>query len=192
MSVAQAGVVASLAVSPASFRKEVTSACTTSGDGLFSRGASCSALLRRKTQHSSTMKSFNVPTRLYITAKQNETSTIKSVPVQVAHELLNAGHRCLDVRTTEEFTAGHVKGAVNIPYLIKTGHGMSKNPKFLAEVEKGFSKDDEILIGCQSGRRSLMAAAELRDAKFTGVIDMGGGYLAWKENGLPVNIPNQA
>uniref|UniRef100_A0A803R7G9 Rhodanese domain-containing protein n=1 Tax=Cannabis sativa TaxID=3483 RepID=A0A803R7G9_CANSA len=48
-----------------------------------------------------------------------------SVPVRVAHELLQAGHRYLDVRTPEEFSAGHAPGAVNIPYMYRVGSGES-------------------------------------------------------------------
>uniref|UniRef100_A0A7I4D4C1 Rhodanese domain-containing protein n=2 Tax=Physcomitrium patens TaxID=3218 RepID=A0A7I4D4C1_PHYPA len=114
--------------------------------------------------------------------------SLRSVPVQVAHEMMNAGHRCLDVRTQEEYLAGHVEGAINIPYLVKCGPGMKKNHRFLEEVEAEFGKDAEIIVGCQSGRRSMMAAAELQAANFNGVTDMGGGYVAWKESGLPVEV----
>ncbi|KAL5568506.1 hypothetical protein UlMin_025081, partial [Ulmus minor] len=48
-----------------------------------------------------------------------------SVPVCVAHELLQGGHRYLDVRTPEEFITGHAPGAVNIPYMYKVGSGLS-------------------------------------------------------------------
>ncbi|EOX90729.1 Beta-galactosidase 3 isoform 4 [Theobroma cacao] len=47
-----------------------------------------------------------------------------SVPVRVAHELHQAGHRYLDVRTPEEFSAGHAPGAINIPYMCKVGSGL--------------------------------------------------------------------
>ncbi|KAL0907882.1 hypothetical protein M5K25_022333 [Dendrobium thyrsiflorum] len=62
---------------------------------------------------------------------------------------------------------------------------MTKNPYFLDEVSKFFGKDDEILIGCQSGKRSLMAAAELSFAGFTGLTDVAGGYASWVQNNLP-------
>ncbi|BFI33771.1 hypothetical protein AXG93_4689s1560 [Marchantia polymorpha subsp. ruderalis] len=113
--------------------------------------------------------------------------SIRSVPVQVARELLNAGHRYLDVRTVEEFAAGHVEGAVNVPYMYKAGAGMSKNLRFVDDVRKIFHKDTEIVVGCKSGRRSLMAAHELEAGEYTGVTDMVGGYDAWVESGLPVN-----
>ncbi|NBI73833.1 hypothetical protein D3Z50_23015 [Clostridiaceae bacterium] len=108
-----------------------------------------------------------------------------SVPVRVANELLQAGHRYLDVRTPDEFSAGHVVGAVNVPFLLRLGPGMAKNPKFLEQVLAQFSKDDEIIVGCQLGKRSLMAASELVSAGFTGITDMAGGYAAWVKNGLP-------
>ncbi|KAJ0964046.1 hypothetical protein J5N97_029168 [Dioscorea zingiberensis] len=110
----------------------------------------------------------------------------RSVPVRVAHELLQAGHRYLDVRTVDEFNAGHAVGAVNIPYLFKVGSGMTRNPKFVEEVLSVFGTDDEIIVGCQSGKRSLMAAADLCNAGFTGITDIAGGYSAWVQTGLPV------
>ncbi|CAL1383790.1 unnamed protein product [Linum trigynum] len=94
----------------------------------------------------------------------------------------------LDVRTSEEFDAGHPTGAVNIPYLLRKGAEMSKNPKFLDEVSSKFEKEDEIVIGCQSGKRSLMAAADMQSAGFTRAIDVAGGYISWLENGLPTTI----
>ncbi|KAL9249834.1 Rhodanese-like domain-containing protein [Drosera capensis] len=132
-----------------------------------------------------------------------------SVPVRVAVELIQAGHRYLDVRTPEEFSAGHVPGAVNVPYLLKFGSGMVKNNSFLEGVASAFGKDDEIIVvriftihhlsfyymyasysslffqGCQSGKRSLMAAAVLLSAGYTNITDVAGGYAAWLENGLP-------
>jgi hypothetical protein len=64
--------------------------------------------------------------RLQVQAKKDELSPIRTVPVQVAHELINAGHRYLDVRTPEEYAAGHVEGSINIPYMVKMGPGMPK------------------------------------------------------------------
>lgn len=108
-----------------------------------------------------------------------------SVPVRVALELLQAGHRYLDVRTPEEFSAGHASGAINVPYMYRVASGMVKNPNFRAEVLSQFGKYDEIIVGCQLGKRSLMAATELLAAGFTGITDIAGGYAAWTQNGLP-------
>ncbi|KAK6924551.1 Rhodanese-like domain [Dillenia turbinata] len=131
-------------------------------------------------------------------AKGNVESTgvPTSVPVRVAHELLLAGHKYLDVRTPEEFSAGHVTGAINITYMFKAGSGMTKNPKFIEEVSLRFRKNDEIIVGCQLGKRSFMAATDLLSAfmanknrkfvqGFTGITDIAGGYAAWTQTGLP-------
>ncbi|KAG5250272.1 hypothetical protein OIU76_006573 [Salix suchowensis] len=110
----------------------------------------------------------------------------RSVQVHVAHELLQAGHQYLDVRTCDEFRVGHPSGAINIPYMLNNGAEMFKNSKFLEEVSSQFRKDDDIVVGCKSGRRSLLAACDLQAAGFVRVTDVAGGYTAWTENGLPV------
>ncbi|XP_068646271.1 thiosulfate sulfurtransferase 16, chloroplastic-like isoform X1 [Aristolochia californica] len=109
----------------------------------------------------------------------------RSVPVRVAHELLQAGHRYLDVRTSDEFSTGHAPDAINVPYMFRVGSGMTKNPNFVEEVASHFGKDDEIIVGCLSGKRSLMAATDLQCAGYTGITDIAGGYSAWVQNGLP-------
>ncbi|GKB05856.1 thiosulfate sulfurtransferase 18-like protein [Tanacetum coccineum] len=42
--------------------------------------------------------------------------------------------------------------------------------------------------GCQSGVRSVYATTDLLDAGLKHVYNMGGGYLAWVQNGLPVTV----
>lgn len=71
----------------------------------------------------------------------------------------------IDVRTPGEFAAGHVEGAVNIPYeQISTG---------ITSV-KGLGKDSPILVYCQSGRRSAIAKDALDRLGFRSVHDGGG------------------
>ncbi|KAG6594747.1 Rhodanese-like domain-containing protein 15, chloroplastic, partial [Cucurbita argyrosperma subsp. sororia] len=117
---------------------------------------------------------------------QATTAVPTSVPVRVALELLQAGYRYLDVRTPEEFSAGHARAAINIPYLHKVGSEMTRNPHFLAEVAIHFREDDEIIIGSRRGKRSRMAAADLLASGYRYVTDISGGYEAWSRNGLPM------
>ncbi|KAK3134602.1 hypothetical protein QOZ80_6AG0551220 [Eleusine coracana subsp. coracana] len=128
-----------------------------------------------------------IAVRCSVDALPAEAAAPRSVPVRVAYELQQAGHRYLDVRTEGEFSAGHPQGAVNIPYMHNNGSGMTKNTHFLEQVSTIFGKDDEIIVGCQSGKRSLMAAAELCAAGFNAVTDIAGGFSSWRDNGLPVN-----
>lgn len=75
----------------------------------------------------------------------------------------------IDVRSAEEFQAGHLPGAVNI---VHTEIGSK-----IAEVTA--DKNAEIQLYCRSGRRSGLAEAELKKLGFTNVHN-AGGYEALK------------
>nr|QMU23993.1 high arsenic content 1 [Pteris vittata] len=111
------------------------------------------------------------------------TTETTTVSVDVASELLKEGYKYLDVRTQEEFSKGHVEGAINIPFMFKEEFVMVKNANFVDEVSKQLKKDENVVVGCQSGRRSLMAVTDLIAEGFTGMKDMGGGYAAWVQTG---------
>ncbi|XP_057468919.1 thiosulfate sulfurtransferase 18-like [Actinidia eriantha] len=116
-----------------------------------------------------------------------------TVDVHAAKELIRSGHRYLDVRTAEEFKKGHVhvENALNIPYMFNTPRGRVKNPEFMEQVLSVFKKEDPLVIGCQSGVRSVYATTDLLTAGFKHVLNMGGGYAAWVENGLGVTKPEE-
>ncbi|MBI2819013.1 MAG: rhodanese-like domain-containing protein [Acidobacteria bacterium] len=109
------------------------------------------------------------------------------------------GYVYLDVRTVEEFEAGHVPGARNIPFMMREPLGMTANPHFVEDVQKNFGKDAKLVCGCQRGVRSLKAAQTLLAAGFTNVCDMRGGFggetdqcgcivaPGWATSGLPVS-----
>ncbi len=70
----------------------------------------------------------------------------------------------LDVRTPEEFDAGHIPGAINVP-----------NEGIVDEMPVELpDKNAEILIYCRSGRRSNDAAHKLLAMGYTAVYDFGG------------------
>lgn len=70
----------------------------------------------------------------------------------------------IDVRTAQEFAAGHIDGAVNIPYE-QIGQGI--------QSLKGLTKDSAILVYCRSGRRSAVARATLEQQGYTRILDGG-------------------
>ena len=72
--------------------------------------------------------------------------------------------RVIDVRETDEYAAGHVPDALNIP--------MSEVGNRVAELQDGNA------IICQSGRRSLQVAGFL-DSKGVDVINIEGGTSAY-------------
>lgn len=81
----------------------------------------------------------------------------------------------LDVRTPEEFAAGHLPGARNVPHDALAGR--------LGEL--GIAPDDEIVVHCHSGGRAAKAEDVLRDAGYTNVRDLAGHWRGWREAGFP-------
>ena len=105
---------------------------------------------------------------------------VKRITPEEAKSLLDSGegYVYLDVRTVNEFDAGHVPGAKNIPFVDfdPMRGGMAPNPQFVEIAARNFPKDAKLICGCQRGQRSLMAAQALLAAGFTSVVDMRGGY----------------
>jgi rhodanese-related sulfurtransferase len=105
----------------------------------------------------------------------------------------------LDVRTVQEFDAGHVPGAKNIPLMEPAMGRMHLNPQFVEIVEANFGKQAKLVVGCQVGGRSLKAAEMLQNAGFSNVLEMRGGFggesdatghlvfPGWAPRGLPVS-----
>jgi len=82
----------------------------------------------------------------------------------------------LDVRTTEEYAEGHIKGAVLIP--------VQELLQRISEVPK----DKQVYVYCHSGGRSVRASNMLVKAGFSRIENVLGGIVAWKDAGYPVEI----
>lgn len=82
----------------------------------------------------------------------------------------------LDVRTPREFEAGHVPGAVNIPW---------QSPDFDKQVEK-LDKSKIYLVHCYSGSRSAAATKEMTKLNFDHLFDFSGGMRAYQRAKMPV------
>ena len=82
----------------------------------------------------------------------------------------------LDVRDPGEYGTGHALGAKNLP---------------LARVESGAGdalkkKDASLIVYCDTGDRAAKAVAALKKQGYTRVVNLSGGFGAWKQAGLPV------
>lgn len=84
-----------------------------------------------------------------------------------AHALVAKGAKLIDVRTPEEFSDGHIPGAINVP-LDTLGQ----------RLDAIGPKDAAVVVYCRSGGRSAAAARQLRGLGFTAVSDLGG-MSAW-------------
>ena len=80
----------------------------------------------------------------------------------------------VDVRTAEEYSAGHISGAINIDFL---------SEDFTTKID-ALDKINPINIYCQSGGRSGNAAIQMKKLGFKKIYDLEGGYSKWKELGL--------
>jgi rhodanese-related sulfurtransferase len=81
----------------------------------------------------------------------------------------------LDVRTPEEYAAGHVPGAINIPY--------THLPARLSEIPD--AGDKEIVLYCATGVRSERAAERMREQGYTRLLHLDGDMKAWDEKNRP-------
>ncbi|CAM0947265.1 unnamed protein product [Alopecurus aequalis] len=114
-------------------------------------------------------------------AGEKTTAAVESVDAETACALLAMGqHGYIDVRMWEDFDRGHVAGARNVPYYLSvTPHGgPERNGQFVDQVAALHAKEDRLIVGCRSGARSRLAAADLVDAGFRNVKNLEGGYLS--------------
>ncbi len=103
----------------------------------------------------------------------------------------------VDVRTAEERKfVGHVPGSVHVPWA--TGTALTRNPRFVRELEAKVGKADSVLLLCRSGKRSALAAEAAARAGFVAAFNVlegfegeldaqhrRGGVDGWRLRGLP-------
>jgi rhodanese-related sulfurtransferase len=108
-----------------------------------------------------------------------EISGISTISVDAAAAITDDppdGLVVLDVRTPEEFSEGHLEGAVLVDFYAAD----------FAEQLAAFDTDVPYLVYCRSGNRSGQALGVMEQLGFTSVVDVDGGIVAWTDAGLPV------
>ncbi|PKP13268.1 MAG: rhodanese-like domain-containing protein [Bacteroidetes bacterium HGW-Bacteroidetes-3] len=78
----------------------------------------------------------------------------------------------IDIRTPQEFSEGHIEGAININYF---------DNNFLDQIAK-YDKNQPLFIYCRSGNRTTPASKKVADFGFTKIYDLEGGILYWMKN----------
>lgn len=113
------------------------------------------------------------------TATQLDASTapgVRVAPPEEAHALVDSEDVVvLDVRTPEEYAAGHIDGAVLVDFQADD----------FAERIDALDRDTTYVLYCRSGNRSAQARALMADLGFRDVTDVAGGFQAWQAAGLP-------
>jgi len=85
------------------------------------------------------------------------------ISAKAARECLRSGALVIDVRSSGEFTAGHLARAINIP--------LSEVESVIARKTK--DKGQVLLLHCQSGKRSEEARKKLKALGYENAFDLG-------------------
>ena len=94
-----------------------------------------------------------------------------------ATQLINQGKTLvLDVRSAEDFAAGHIRDAKNIPLKELKGR--------IAELEK--FKARPVVVVCNKGLQSTKAASLLKKEGFEEAVSLLGGMNEWQSQSLPL------
>jgi len=100
----------------------------------------------------------------------------RATPLQLT-QMINRGKTVVvDVRSADEFAAGHLRDAKHIP--------LADLANRIGELDK--SKSRTVVVVCQTGARADKAARQLQAAGFEDVYALEGGQAAWVAAGLPV------
>ena len=104
-------------------------------------------------------------------ASNNQTNTYRQINMDEAVEMMaeESGYIILDVRRPDEFAAGHIPNAINVP----------NETIGTAEIPELPNKDQLIMVYCRSGRRSKEASEKLLKLGYTNIVEFGG-ILDWK------------
>ena len=88
---------------------------------------------------------------------------------ELKNKIASDNYILLDVRTSEEYNNGHLKGSINIDYF---------SDDFSDEISS-LGLESPILVYCRSGNRSGKAMNIMYDLGFKEVKNLIGGYKSW-------------
>jgi hydroxyacylglutathione hydrolase len=108
-------------------------------------------------------------------ASGKEVDVVDSVSAgEFAERFGSEGTEVIDVRKPDEFAAGHIKGAKNMPL------------DYINDLMAEFPKNERLYIHCAGGYRSMIAASILKSRGVDDVVNIDGGYGAVTKTSVPV------
>ena len=107
---------------------------------------------------------------------------IDEIDLDTAEAAIRSADALLDVREADEFHAGHIPGAVNIPRGLLEFR-LSASPELSA-------RDLNIVLYCKTSGRAALAACALQDMGYLNVQSIAGGFDAWSAAGKAVLTPS--
>ena len=109
----------------------------------------------------------------------NPAMSIRELPPEQARVRHADGALLIDVREAHERAGGMAEGAI----------GVAKAALLASPALHLPAPEREILLICQSGKRSADAAQALQDAGYSNLSSVRGGTVAWRTAGLPLVQP---
>jgi hydroxyacylglutathione hydrolase len=106
-------------------------------------------------------------------SRSNGMRGIETPQMSIADASSRNAHHIVDVRGRAEYNEGHIPGAINIP--------LAELPRRVGELPAG-----DLVVHCQGGSRSAMAASVLQRSGRRDVANMTGGFGEWERAGNPV------
>ena len=104
----------------------------------------------------------------------------KGGPTVTSQQLVNKVNQeqavVVDVRTSDEFSTGHIVDALNIP--------SAKMADRMAELEP--YRDRPIVLVCKMGQTTGAAGKQLRAKGFENIFRLSGGMMEWESSQLPL------
>ena len=85
----------------------------------------------------------------------------------------------IDVRERDEWDEGHIPGAIHLPRNNLESRSETAIP----------DRARQLIVYCGSGPRSALATRSLMELGYTNVHNLAGGFVEWKRNGFPVQLP---
>jgi hydroxyacylglutathione hydrolase len=106
----------------------------------------------------------------------NASQTIEQLsPLEVAQRVRAGAATVIDVRNTDEWAHGHIRGALHAP--------LGRLQEYVGKLPAG---TQQLVLQCESGGRSGIAASVLLALGVQNVANLEGGFAAWRAAGLPV------
>jgi rhodanese-related sulfurtransferase len=109
-------------------------------------------------------------------AGEPQSTEAPSISAAELHDRRTSGDAptLIDVRTPAEYAAGHIPGAINIPF--------DEVAERIAEVDAPHG----VALYCMIGPRARKGESALLAAGYESVFHLEGGFAAWREAGFPI------
>ncbi len=116
---------------------------------------------------------FSVMIAIVSCSNKEDTDSVQILSVQEFEEEVAQNNEAiiLDVRTPEEFSEGHISGALNTDFL---------NENFQKEIEN-LDKNKTYILYCKSGIRQEKAGIKMKELGFENIYLLDGGFVAWDQ-----------